>query len=410
MVAGVPLIDLDRPAPAPAEPPAAVRSRPVALAVLVAALLTLGGAAPAPPGLTPVLSLAESYTAFRPDAGSFFLATRTHVRRHELTRGAVRWQVPFDRLAQDLRLDESAGVLLVMSGRGPRMTALDAATGRQLWTAEAPDTLVVSTSGGTVLTRTSGGDGAWLRLADVRTGREIWARQVDPAGFLGPDTLYGAGSPRIVVVDSSGDVLVLRYADGAVLSRGDLGLGHGPAAASAVSVVGERLYVSRRVRGRAVLTAYGLTPLIRLWQAEGGPVGTVTDCGPVLCVADTRWVTAVDPAGGATRWAQPSWSIAYRFDAHRLFAYDNQEQTEAALLDAATGRVLQRLGQSRQLDGGLVLRAEGRQTLVLVAEGESGGLRTAGVVPDAAWFRCEARADLLVCPTLTGELGLWRVR
>jgi outer membrane protein assembly factor BamB len=414
MVAALPLIDLDR--PPPAEPPSRPPVRPALLVALIAVLLTLGGAAPPRPGLTPVLTVAGPVTAFELAAGSFFLATTTEVRGYDLPPGAPRWTRAFDRNVQVLRHDGTTGVLLTVSGLRPRLTALDARTGRELWIDDAPGTVVIGTSGGAVLTRTFDDDGARLRLADVRTGREIWTREVDPAGFFGPEELYTGGSSRIVAVGSSGEVVVLRYADGAVLARGDLGSGPErgavrPAIANAVaiSVVGERLYLSRRLRGQTTLTAYSVESLARLWRAEGGPVGTVTDCGPVLCVTDTRWVSAVDPAGGAVRWAQPAWGIAYRYDAGLLFAYDNQEKTGAALLDAASGRVVRPLGASRQT-GELILRAEGRRTLVLVPdEGAPGGLRTAGVMHDAAWSRCAAGAGYLLCPTITGDTALWRV-
>jgi outer membrane protein assembly factor BamB len=257
---------------------------------------------------------------------------------------------------------------------------------------------------------------ARLRLTDARTGRVIWTREVDPAGFLGPDELYEGTSSRIVAVGSTGRVTVLSYADGSVLGDGDLRLSFEPkfdrsvvANSVAVSVVGDRLYLSRRQDGRTSLTAYAVQSLTRLWRSEGGPIGTVTDCGPVLCVADTRFVSAVDPAGGGVRWRQPAWGIAYRYDADRLFAYDNQEDAEAALLDAATGRVLRPLGHSRQL-GDLILRSDGIRTWVSVPDEATGDLRTAGSMRQVAWFRCQSGDGYLVCPTLTGETGVWRVR
>jgi hypothetical protein len=217
-----------------------------------------------------------------------------------------------------------------------------------------------------------------------------------------------------VAVGATGTVVVLSYADGSVLAGGDLGLSFEPAADRSllanfvsVSVVGDRLYLSRRLRGRASLTAYSVRPLAPLWRSEGGPTGRVSDCGPVLCVADTRWVSAVDPDGGRVRWELPAWAAAYRYDQGRLFAYDNQEAAGAALLDAATGRVLHPLGQSRQL-GEVILRTDGRRTFVTVPDPATGDLRTAGVLDDAAGFRCQAGGDYLVCPTLRGETAVWR--
>lgn len=417
MVADAPLIDLDRPAPAPAARSASLRARPFALvAVVLAAFLTLGGAVAPHPGLTPVLSVGDPVASAELGAGSLFLATPAEVRRYDLPDGTRRWTREFDRNVQNVWPDDGSGVVLVLAGDGDsELTALESATGRPLWAEAADDTVVITMARGGVLTEAGRQGSTRLRLADLRTGRTVWTRDVDPAGFLGPDDLFAGGSSRIVAVGSTGRVEVLSYADGRTLSTGDLGLSFTPtterqviADSTAVSVVGDRLYLSRRVRGQTSLTAYSVQPLARLWRSEGGPTGTVTDCGPVLCVADTRWVSAVDPAGGGLRWQQPAWGIAYRYDAGRLFAYDNQEDAEAALIDAATGRVLHPLGHSQQL-GELILRNEGDRTWVSVPDPATGDLRVAGSMRQAAWFRCGADGGYLVCPTFTGETTVWRV-
>ncbi|WP_433301272.1 PQQ-binding-like beta-propeller repeat protein [Actinoplanes sp. CA-030573] len=416
MVAGVPLIDLDRAPPAPVEAPPAGRRPWLLFAVIAAVLFTLSAAVPARPGLSLVLSVADPVTSVQLGAASFFLSTSTDVRRYALPAGTESWRREFDRDVQNLWADLDAGVVLVLAGGGQQLTALDAASGEPLWSAESPDTLVIATGRGGVLSQDGAEGKSRLRLTDARTGRTIWTRAVDPGGFLGPDDLYTGRSSWIVAVGSTGQVVVLSYADGSVLAEGDLGLSLEPRADrqalanfASVSVVGDRLYLSRRLSGQTSLTAYSLRPLRPVWRAVGGPTGTISDCGPVLCVADTRWVSAVDPAGGAVRWQQPAWGIAYRFDARRLFAYDNQEDAEAALLDAGTGRVVHPLGHSRQL-GPLVLRTEGNRSWVLMPDPATGDLRTAGSMEQVAWFRCEAAEGYLVCPLLSGEFRVWQIR
>ncbi|GIF19133.1 hypothetical protein Ate02nite_18630 [Paractinoplanes tereljensis] len=419
MAAGVPLIDLDRPLPVPDPGSARTRMRSALLLVaLVAILLALGGAAPARHGLTSVLTVDEPVTSAELGAGSLFLATPKEVRRYALPAGTRVWTTSSEVSVQNLWVDEDAGVVLVLAsgdGDGDSLTALDAGTGRQLWSRPATDTLVITLSRGGLLTQTGFGEVARLTLDDSRTGRRLWSREVDPAGFLGPDEMYEGRSSMIVAVGATGSVVVLSYADGSVLADGNLELtlrttaDHSvPANFTSVSVVGDKLYLSRRVLGRASLAAYSVRPLAELWRSEGGPTGTVTDCGPVLCVADTRWVTGVDPAGGGVRWEQPAWGVAYRYDGRRLFAYDNQEDARAALLDAGTGRVLRTLGQSRQL-GDLILRSDGSRTFVTVPDPATGDLRTVGAVTDAAWFRCQVGGDYLICPTLRGDTSVWRV-
>lgn len=417
MVAEASLIDLDRPPPAPREPRASIRSRPaLLLTVLTTTLVALSGSVAPRPGLTPVLSVAEPVTSAQLAAGSLFLSTPADVRRYDLPAESPRWTRQFDQDVQTLWTDNADQIVLVQSGGAlQRLTALDATTGRLLWAHESADTAVLTVSRGGVLTQSGVNGRSSLRRIDLRTGRTVWTRDVDPAGFLGPDELYEGGSSWIVAVGNAGDVVVLSYADGSVLSRGNLGLifePNGeralPANSASISVVGDRLYLSRRVRGQASLTAYSVRPLAPLWRSEGGPVGMVTDCGSVLCVADTRWVTAVEPAGGRVRWEQPAWGIAYRYDAGRLFAYDNQEDAEAALIDAGTGQVLRRLGHSRLL-GRLILRTEGIRTWISAPDPATGDPRIAGSMTYVASFRCEADGRYLVCPTLTGDTTVWRV-
>jgi hypothetical protein len=294
---------------------------------------------------------------------------------------------------------------------------VEAGTGRSLWAMDSVDTVVITLSRGGVLTQEGMNGQGSLRMLDAHTGRTLWTRDVDPAGFLGPDELFqGGGSPWIVAVGVTGDVALISYADGHEISRGHLGLGSPPPAdrslpsnSASVSVVGDRLYLARRVAGTASLTAYSIRPLAPLWRAVGGPIGSVSDCGPVLCVADTRWVSGIDPTAGRVRWQDPSWGIAYRYDGDRLFAYDNQEDAQAALIDAGTGRELRPLGHSRQL-GRLILRTEGLRTWVSVPDESTGDLRTAGSMANVAAFRCQTGGDYLLCPTLRGETAVWRVR
>jgi hypothetical protein len=295
----------------------------------------------------------------------------------------------------------------------PWTTALDAATGRVLWRGGSADAVVLSVSRGGLLSQRSGNDRDRLWLTDSRTGREVWSREVDQAGFLGPNALFSTGSPRIAWMSPAGVVTVFGYADGAVLARGELGL-NSPAAgdsarpdAVAVSIAGERIYASRRVRGRTAVTAYAVPSMRRVWQLDDAPEGDFRDCGEVLCIVGVQGVTVVDPASGAVRWRKPGWSDVRRFDRETLIATDDQANPQAALLDAPSGREVRRLGQSL-LAGDLLLRTEGSQTLVSVPEGGSGGLRTVGSLTDLASLRCAALDGCLACPTFDGSTRVWR--
>jgi hypothetical protein len=429
MTAG--LIDLDAAPPGPAETgnrPRTAVPRPARVLALVALVLAAMGASVVPPrGIERVLSsggTAAAAFALGPDAlytAQFGAnpSAASLLRAYRLSDGARVWSRALDQNVQGLDIDPAARVLMARSGTDLRTAFLDADTGALLWRTAEPDSTVVTLTRGRALIRTDLGPLATsLRMVDARTGRTWWTRTIDPAAELGPDELYGDAPSRVVAVGATGSVTVLDWAGGAVLSRGDLHVNIGVAATPplppdtvAVSMVGDRLYVSRRRLGGTSTTAYSTVPLAEVWTAAGGPVGQVTDCGPVLCVTDTRWVSGLDPATGAVRWADPDWSAAFRYGAGRLFAFDQQETPQAALLDAATGTVISRLGRTSFL-GRLTLttddRAPGR---VLVGEsGRTDGTpHPVGAVAGVVAYACVVRDRYLACPTEPGPTTVWEV-
>jgi hypothetical protein len=430
---GVPIIDLDVAPPRIDAKPRSLRSRLAVLRpfLLLGALglaLTLGAAAPPANRMAQVLS-AEGTAAAAFVLGPDALYTAQYgnnpnsesaVRGYDLATGALRWAAAVPQNVQNLEIDPRSRVLMARSGTEPKITFLDAGSGEALWRIEAPNTSVVRLAGGAVLMRTDLTEARTsLRLADARTGRQIWARTVDPAAELGPDDLHGEAPSRIVAIAATGEVTVLRWTDGAVLSEGNLlvrlpveaDYNSGVSDFTGVSTVGDRIYVSRRDNGRASMTAFSTVPLVQLWRAGGGPVGSVFDCAAVLCVADTRFVSGVDPADGAVRWTAPEFSSAERYDASYLFAYDQQENPQSAVLDAATGKVLHRLGQTVRV-ADLLLRSDtvipGR-AWVAVVDPADGATHTVGSVNTGAPFGCDVRGAYLACPTTPGPTVVWRV-
>jgi hypothetical protein len=245
----------------------------------------------------------------------------------------------------------------------------------------------------------------------------VWSRVVDSTAYLGPGDLSEGTPTRLVGVDTAGKVVVLNYADGAVLARGDLhveipvqldnSLG---ADYVGVSTVGDTLYVSRRERGVTTLAAWSIGSLTRLWQATGVPAGFVNDCGSVLCVSDNGVVSGLDPADGRVLWQRPGLGTAYRHDARSLFAYDLAETPEATLLDPATGAELRRFGRVVDLRD-VLLRSDrvtiGR-TWVEVTGGD-GALHVVGALDTAAPFGCELTGPYLACPTSVGPTQVWQI-
>ena len=426
----VPLIDLDaapRAEPEPASGLPRLRApRPVLiLGVLVAVLLTLTAAGPPARTMRPVLAAGgTAAAAFTLGPNALYTATfganpdsSSGVRRYALPGGEQLWATSLPQNVQHLMVDD--GILLARSGSAPAMSFLDAADGRLLWHLESPDTGVVTLAGGKVLLRSDvGGNRTQLRLADARTGATIWIRLVDQASEIGNDDVYERSPQRIVVVGTDGHVTTLRFADGVVLGEGDLGVrlpvqldGDFLADFVGVTVSGDRVYVSRRERGKSSLTAYGLPGLAVRWRAEGGPVGSVHECGPVLCISDTRWVSGLDPGDGSVRWSDPAWSTAYSAGGDTLIAYDQQESPEAAVLDATTGKLVRKLGRT-YVTGGLELRSDteiAARTWVSAPGATDDAAHTVGSLETEAPFGCDVFIPYLACPTTAGPTTVYRI-
>lgn len=427
----VPLIDLDVAPPRPTAEPRAlhrqlVPPRPVlVLGVLAAVLLGPAAAAPPAPGMVPVLAAGGGTPAAAFTLGPSALYTATFgqnpnsesgVRRYDLPAGTQSWATAVPQNVQSLTVEAASGVLLARSGSDPRMTFLDAADGTILWHLESVATSALALVNGKVLLRTDIGDTtARLAVVDARTGAQAWSRIVDSRWEVGNDL---EDTPdRIVLIGRDGHVTTLRFADGALLGEGDLGV-RLPAQQRdnvladfvAVAVAGERVYVSRREHGKTSLIAYGLPALSVDWRVAGGPVGTVYDCGPVLCISDTRWVSALDRRDGSVLWSDPAWSAA-RATPQGLVAYDQAEEPESVVIDPWSGAVVRRLGHAVTV-GRVELRNDtsiAGRTWVRVADPGDGQVHTVGSLSSASSYGCEVRAPYLACPTMAGPTGVWRL-
>jgi hypothetical protein len=426
----VPLIDLDAaPRAEPgsaAERPRLTAPRPVLiLAVLVSALLTLTAAGPPPQTMRPILAAGgTAAAAFTLGPDALYTATfganpnsESGIRRYALPGGEQLWATALPQNVQNLTLD--GGVLLARSGTAPLMSFLDAADGKVLWHLEEPNAAVVTMNGGRALLRSDLEDGSTeLRLVSARTGTTIWHRAIAGVGEILNDDLFTEDPDRIVVLGVDGHVTTLQFADGSVLGEGELGVrlpnessGTFQANFVGVTVSGDQLYMSRRDGGKASLTAYRLPELTRRWRTEGGPTGFVRDCGPVLCITDTRWVSGLDPSDGSVRWSDPTWSNAFEQGNGLLLAYDQQENPESAILDARTGTVRRKLGRTLAV-GRLELREDSRiigRTWVAVADPADGTVRTVGSMQTSAPFGCMASGQYLACPTSAGPTTVWQI-
>ncbi|WP_306212200.1 outer membrane protein assembly factor BamB family protein [Actinoplanes sp. RD1] len=380
-------------------------------------LITLGGAAPPGRPLVQVLSIGGTATAgFSLAPGALFAAelgagASAGIRRYDVESGRVVWSVTVPHVVKHLWYDESSGLLLARAGDTARTTVLDGADGRQLWHLGDAESSILMLAGGQVLLR---GDRTGLRLVDGRTGGLIWRVPIAARA----DVHYDDGAPgppqRITVVGLDGHVLTLRYADGARLGEGELGVplsaetepGSGADYAGA-SIVGDRLYLSREERGQGVLTAFRLPGLTVIWRRSGVPSGYLGDCGAVVCVTDSTGVTALDPADGSVRWSHPGWIGAVAFPGGRLMGYEGTPE-QAAEVDATTGEVLRRIGPTQWADG--VELREDRTTAERVwIRRDVRGAGVAGAITTAGAYACDVEPPYLACPTIFGATGVWRL-
>jgi outer membrane protein assembly factor BamB len=400
--------------------------RPVLLlGVLVALLVMLAAAAPPERTMRPILAAGgTAAAAFTLGSDALYTASfganpesESGVRRYALPGGEQLWATSLPQNVQNLTLD--GGVLLARSGSAPRMSFLDAAEGKVLWQLDEPNAAVVTLSRGRALVRIDTEDGRTeLRLASARTGATTWSRVLDDVGELLNDDLFSADPDRIVVLGVDGHVTTLRFADGSVLGEGELGVRLPKESGDTVqanflgvTVSGDQLYVSRRDRGRASLTAYRLPELTPRWRTSDGPTGFVHDCGPVLCISDSRWVSGLDPSDGSVRWSDPAWSNAFELGDGTLLAYDQQETPESAILDARTGALRRKLGRTLTV-GGLELREDSKVaglTWVAVADAADGSVHTVGSMQSGAPYGCMVRRPYLACPTSAGPTTVWQI-
>ncbi|HYN96127.1 MAG TPA: PQQ-binding-like beta-propeller repeat protein [Pilimelia sp.] len=435
------MIDLDLPPPAPAAGAPRPRLAPgvgrpaIAAALLLAVLLTLGGAEPAAPGLRLVLSVGDdgAALAYAVSTTALFAVvpgsqpdSRSELRRYALSEGSPRWAVRAPHSVQGLLLAEAAHVLIATSGGGPEVSFLDADTGRVLWRMPAVDfdrTAVVDTGLLSVITDRGGGDAgvggsAELRMADLRTGRTIWSRAFPSIAHLGTGEPASGPPTRAVVVTSAGRATVLDTADGAELGGADLGVrlpvqpGDGRGDLTDIMSIDNRLYVVRRVGGATSISAYAGDDLRLRWRVTDQPYGILSACGPVLCLDTGDAIVALDARDGSQRWTDTSRAVAVAVDAPdaRAFLVASTESGALDVLDPATGRVQQPLGDGRVVDR-LVLRpdklAPGRTWVAaLDADGAFHGL---GWTDIGAADGCDAAGRYLACATESGTISVWQL-
>jgi outer membrane protein assembly factor BamB len=423
----------------PARPRPRRRSPALPVAVLLAVgLLPLGGAERVDARLVSIAELpVTDASVVTLSVGTAFVADRAAVSgggglvsAYPLPGRAPRWQTRVPVVPQQLAAVPDAGVVVAsaLTGAPKAMvtTALDAGTGRVLWTtgdglvAEAPDGL-----DGVLLDGFPGGAVRWV---EPRTGRTVWSHPLPVDGALRLVPRHSAADPALVLVTGlDGAVDVIAERTGAVMATGNVGaldsdaqLGgpHEPAQPG-VDATGGRLMVFRpQPSGPGTVTAYDLDTLRPLWTSIGDFDGYAVACGALICLPEVGGMTAVDRDDGAVVWTDDRWTGAEALGGDRVLAYSDQPDIGPAVLAAGTGRVRIPLSGwspvgDQDGDTSLVTRpaapGSGRAWVATLPAGGT-ALLLLGDVPRTVGQSCQAGAWLLACGTARGTIQIWRYR
>ncbi|MFD2764736.1 PQQ-binding-like beta-propeller repeat protein [Micromonospora eburnea] len=405
----------------PARPPRAVGRPYRCVAVLLAALVTLAGAAPAPRRIAATVPGGPGAAAFVVDDRVYVVepadperGTGRRLVAYRVTayRPRALWQSPLPG-GGIVELARMVDGRLLLTGRttndaGWETTALDATTGRLGWRRPGAAFL----AGDVVFLYTSDGDGAdETRRIDARTGETLWSMPTTSADLnlsRGP-----AGVERVVLAHDSGLTEVFDAASGVRLVARDLRTGEPPFRGRAVVVDGLLLVIDA---AGGTVTGYDLDRLDPHWNVPLPSVDYAERCGRSLCLyRQDGGVWVVDPATGATRWSDRRWVAATAAADGLLLVAELAPAASSvlAVVEEATGRLVAEFGEWQVVprgdeDGPMIgVRPDGDGRL-LVAELDPavGQARIRDALPGVLVADCRAGA-LLVCHRTDGSLVLW---
>jgi outer membrane protein assembly factor BamB len=245
--------------------------------------------------------------------GRIFTLDSAHQVQATSTAGAALWRHDLTPLRDRARQAQGGGLaisdraLYVASGFGT-LTALDPATGAELWVQDLGNTATGAPSYRDGLVYVTSGDSTGWAL-EAETGRVRW--QID-----GPEDINNvAGAPAPAVGDthvvfafgSGGVQAALRQGGLRVWNADILGRRTGSALATVDDITGDPLIAGDTVyagnhSGRVV--ALGLYDGERRWTAREGALGPLWPAGDsVFFVSDRNQLIRLDAASGEQVWA-----------------------------------------------------------------------------------------------------------
>jgi len=391
-------------------------------AVLMLALLVLGGATPTPQRTVYVVPASRTSTAYLAADGVFVVDAPRPGEDRFLTAYAQpsptdagvrrRWQASLARTGDYVDVRVERGLVLAMAVTAPnrvfQTTAFDGATGQQRW--QHPGAPQPTVDGGLLLTDVRAEEAGTISRVDPDTGRLLWSVPV-PSTASPSYRLTEGRIEEFVLLQPTGEVQVYDATTGRLLRSADTLPGN-RAAFQRVQVVDDLLLLVPP--GSTRLVSFGLADLAPRWTVEVPLVSHVLDCGGLLCaVPQVGGLQVLDPDTGVVRWSEPGQDILadVRYG-HLLMAVPGRGYE---VRDAATGQARTSLGEwslmpvlgagdplvgVRQGDDGRLVVAEldlvaGRTRIVDVLSGIAGS--------------CQASLPVLLCQRLDGTTALWRL-
>ncbi|MEU3456023.1 PQQ-binding-like beta-propeller repeat protein [Micromonospora sp. NPDC006766] len=404
----------------PTRPPWAVGRPYQCLVVLLAALVTLAGAAPAPRRVVATVPGVPTATAFviddrlyvlePPDPG---LGTGSQLVAYRATAGrsSALWRVPLpgDRAVLSGWAVDGRLVLVGRAGddAGWETLGFDTATGRLGWRRPGMPLQV----GDTVLLNAGDGAGAdEISRVDPRTGRTLWSVSAPSAEiWLSPGSV---GVERLVLRHHSGMVEVFDTGSGARLAARDLRTGEASGRRPIAAAAGLLLMASDT---DDTVTGYDLDRLEPRWTASLPMVDFAHSCGRSLCTfRQIGGVSVLDPATGALRWTDPRWSSQLLAADGRLLVAKptGGNALPLAVVEEETGRLVADLGDWEPVswddrDGSIIGVRLSRDGRMMIAELDLAGgpARILDALPDAVGG-CRSGETVLVCHRIDGRFML----
>ncbi|MGX6605712.1 hypothetical protein ACWKSP_26800 [Micromonosporaceae bacterium Da 78-11] len=404
-------------APDQAEPTTGRGARPrptrrTVLAVLAAlCLLTVTGSArPAAPQVRLLWQAPGSVndaSMLTEDTAYLHQATGTGARltAFDLATGAVRWSRLTGDVVGRMQPAPAAGMLLIPDDPSRSTTALDPATGAELWT--TPGELLSVDGGTALLTELAGVVQTGERLIRLRDRSTIWS--IDTAEVQNQIIAYRGDTPtKIVIARPDGEIKIFRYADGKLLTSVRIPwMTPSPTADiwNDMSAVGEVLVVNRSTQDRSEATAYRLDTMAEVWRAAGTH-SVAFDCGSVVCLTDNTGLAGYDPQSFRKLWTLPGVVAARLAGPDRLLVGDTGEDTVQTLVDVTTGELVGEPIQGNAAwdsrpDGALIVlhstESPPGRTSVNRWDLATGTPRLLGSMDQLPSFRCESVPHFLAC-------------